>query len=188
MFGEKKTCPVCGGKLGFFGSVALKDGKICDRCVMMAEIARGELKTREETLVSMNRYIWDFCNERDNLKEKLGENVCAFRVESIGITQLEEILVGKIRARNLNGKVHAYGYVISGLFREKAAAYIIHDGLKIPVRILAASAGNEKDDLNLLISKDQLNDPVPAPAKAKLVLDINNPDMVGKGDYIILKG
>lgn len=187
MLGGKKTCPVCGEKLGFFGSTSLKDGKVCEKCFTMAEIARGELTAKNETLVSVNRYIWDFCNERDNLKEKLGENCAVFRVVSKGIADLEEILVGPYNYKALNRHVYVYGYAISGIFRDRMAAYIIHDGLKIPVKVMASVNANEKDELSLILSKEHFNEPVKSPAKGKLILDIANLDMVDKGDYIVLK-
>ena len=187
MLGGKKTCPVCGNKMGFFGSTTLKDGKVCERCFTMAQIARGELTAKNESLVSINRYIWDYANERENLIKELGPDCRVFRVVSKGIADLEEILVGPFNYKALNRHVYVFGHAINGTFKDRMSAYIIHDGLKIPVMVMAAVGANEKDDLSLVLSKEHFNEPVHSPASGKLVLNIANPDMVEKGDYIVLK-
>ena len=168
---KKEACPLCSAPMGLFNSRVLRgSGSICLKCAegLRCKFPTEERESRDEfgdkiynSTGRVDTYTYDYLShasleevkrvksELDSYKEKaqaeLGDaypNIFTVFGETFHLSP-SAVSVGMSRGGELQNKLVVNGLVQSGSFTKGDMAVLVHEGQKMPIRILEV---HKKDD------------------------------------------
>ena len=149
---NKKSCPICGGKMGFLSSEIVEDGEICDNC---AEKIRPMLAD-EEVLSRIT--IEEAKNKMAGIERRVNEIANATGASAIFEIYMAEILepkmgvVGIKKAKEHKGRIGIQGCVNMGAFMNGDSVVIISGETETEATIYGVYEAIDRMDLDEIIS------------------------------------